>query len=122
MQRFLKFPLALALMASPAAPALAHAFLDRAIPAVGGSVARSPGVIQLFFTQGLVPAFSSVRVTSADGAPVPSGKLTVDRSNPSIVTVRLGHPLPPGAYTVTWHVVSVDTHATQGSFRFFVAP
>ena len=24
--------------------------------------------------------------------------------------------LGPGAYTVTWHALSVDTHKTQGSF------
>ena len=33
-----------------------------------------------------------------------------------------GRPLPPGVYTVNWHAVSVDTHHTQGSFNFTVAP
>src|SRR6516225_3757628 len=28
--------------------------------------------------------------------------------------------LPPGSYSVTWHVLSVDTHTTQGSFSFHV--
>jgi copper resistance protein C len=28
--------------------------------------------------------------------------------------------LAPGAYSVTWHVLSVDTHTTQGSFSFRV--
>nr|WP_280113455.1 copper resistance protein CopC [Methylobacterium nodulans] len=30
--------------------------------------------------------------------------------------------LPPGIYRVTWHVVSVDTHRTQGSFTFEIRP
>jgi hypothetical protein len=30
-------------------------------------------------------------------------------------------PPPPGIYTVSWHVVSVDTHPTQGTFTFEVA-
>jgi len=121
MKRFLKLSVAAALIASSAATtALAHAFLDRAIPAVGGSVAGSPGEIRLFFTQGVVPAFSRVIVTSASGAAIPTGKLAVDPSNPSVVTVRLGQALPPGAYTVNWHVVSVDTHPSEGAFRFTV--
>ena len=29
-------------------------------------------------------------------------------------------PLTPGSYTVKWHVVSVDGHKTEGSYRFSV--
>ena len=28
--------------------------------------------------------------------------------------------LPPGTYQVTWRVLSVDTHRTQGNFTFHV--
>ena len=28
--------------------------------------------------------------------------------------------LPAGTYTVIWHVVSVDTHRTQGHFEFTI--
>ena len=28
--------------------------------------------------------------------------------------------LPAGTYSVTWHVLSVDTHKTQGSFSFTI--
>jgi hypothetical protein len=28
--------------------------------------------------------------------------------------------LPPGTYTVIWHVTSVDTHKTEGNFKFTV--
>jgi methionine-rich copper-binding protein CopC len=35
--------------------------------------------------------------------------------------MRLGvGTLPPGNYTVSWHVTSVDTHKTQESFSFTV--
>ena len=84
MQRFLKLSIAIALASSVAATnALAHAFLDRAIPAVGGSVAGSPREIRLYFTQGVVTAFSGVRVTSESGAPVPTGRLVNDPSDQS---------------------------------------
>lgn len=38
------------------------------------------------------------------------------------LTARIGHALKPGVYVVSWHVVSVDTHHTQGSFKFTVTP
>jgi hypothetical protein len=31
-------------------------------------------------------------------------------------------PLAPGRYRVRWHVVSVDTHRTEGEFGFEVTP
>jgi len=100
--------------------ASAHAFLDRATPSVGGTVAGSPREVRLFFTQGVVAAFSGVRIVSEAGTAIPTGHVAVDPSDQTIVTVRLGRALPPGTYTVNWHVVSVDTHPTQGSFRFTV--
>jgi hypothetical protein len=100
--------------------ASAHAFLDRATPSVGGTVSGSPREVRLFFTQGVVAAFSGVRIVSEAGTAIPTGRVTVDPSDPTVVTVRLGRRLPPGTYTVTWHVVSVDTHPMQGSFRFNV--
>ena len=30
--------------------------------------------------------------------------------------------LPAGTYKVVWHVLSVDTHKTQGDFKFTVQP
>ncbi|MCI0467039.1 MAG: copper resistance protein CopC [Beijerinckiaceae bacterium] len=101
--------------------AQSHALLDRAIPSVGGTVAGSPREIRLFFTQGVVTAFSHVHVVSEEGAVIPAGKPVNDRSDQSIVIVRLGRALKPGTYSVSWHVVSVDTHTTQGSFRFTVS-
>jgi methionine-rich copper-binding protein CopC len=31
-------------------------------------------------------------------------------------------PLAPGRYRVSWHVVSVDTHRTEGEYTFTVGP
>jgi methionine-rich copper-binding protein CopC len=31
-------------------------------------------------------------------------------------------PLAPGRYRVRWHVVSVDTHRTEGEYSFSVEP
>jgi hypothetical protein len=98
------------------ANARAHAFLDHADPRVGSTVASAPRAISLSFTQNLEPAFSSVEVSNASGARVDQGKAQVSGS-----TMHVGlKALPPGAYRVRWHVLSVDTHKTEGSFTFHV--
>ena len=38
----------------------------------------------------------------------------------SQVTLPLAETLPPGEYTVAWHVVSVDGHKTKGQYTFSV--
>ncbi len=99
----------------------AHAMLDHASPRVGSTVATAPRELQLWFTEKLEPAFSTVEVRNAQGVAVQSGKAQVDRSNGAELRVPL-KTLPPGTYSVTWHVLSVDTHRTQGSFTFHVGP
>ena len=70
----------------------------------------------LWFTQKLEPAFSSVTVTNAAGERVDSGKARVS-GNQMSVSLRSGGS---GTYHVNWHVLSVDTHTTEGSFTFQV--
>jgi copper resistance protein C len=103
-----------------AAPfARAHAFLDHAIPAVGSSVPASPAAVTLWFTQDLEPAFSDVTVTNDAGQRVDLGNAHAAQGSPAELQIGL-KPLPPGTYTVSWHVVSVDTHPTEGTFTFEV--
>ncbi len=111
--------LALAATLTTTSPLLAHAFLDHSDPAVGSTVPTSPAVMHLWFTQELEPAFSSVTVSDQSGAAVNDGSATIDPSSPSEMTVKL-KSLPPGTYTVKWHVLSVDTHTTTGDFNFQV--
>ncbi len=104
-----------------ATAAFAHAQLDKAVPAVGGTVS-SPSEIRLKFTEGVEPRFSGIALTAAGGAAQPLGKAGVDPADNSVLIVKVAKKLPPGVYTVKWHAVSVDTHHTQGSFYFTVAP
>ena len=105
-----------------ATTAVAHAFLEKAIPGVGTTVRLSPSELRLDFSQNIVSAFSGVQITALAGKRVPSDKPVLDRAKPNVLHVHLRHALPPGTYVVTWHVVSVDTHRTSGSYRFTVAP
>lgn len=106
-------------LAAPVA-AQAHAMLDHASPAVG-STGAAPKTLTLWFTEALEPAFSGVEVHNAQGADVAAGKATVDVKNRAQLGVPL-KALAPGVYKVNWHVLSVDTHRTEGSFTFTVNP
>lgn len=115
--RSLAVVLVLALAGAP--QAFAHAFPDHSQPAVGSTVSPAPTVLRIWFTQKLEPAFSKVAVSDAGGAQVDKGDAQVDAQDPTLLQVSL-KPLPVGTYTVSWHVVSVDTHPTQGNFTFTV--
>jgi methionine-rich copper-binding protein CopC len=103
------------------APAHAHAFLDHAEPAVGSTVRASPATVRLRFTEGIEPAFSTIRVLDRQGRQVDKGDQHVGGDDATQMTVSLP-PLPAGVYKVVWRVVSVDTHVTEGDFTFTVTP
>jgi methionine-rich copper-binding protein CopC len=122
MQRYPKLLLALAVVAPLSAPpAYAHAFLDHAVPGVGMTVSGPVREIRIWYTQGVVTAFSHVHVVSAAGAQIPASKPVTASADQQTIVVRLGRALGPGTYSVSWQVVSVDTHTTQGTYTFTVA-
>ncbi len=104
-----------AVLIACATAANAHALLDHAVPAVGSTVASSPSEVTLTFTEKLEPSFSGGEVRNVAGARVDHGA----HVSGNIMGISVG-ALPAGAYHVTWHVLSVDTHKTQGSFGFNV--
>jgi copper resistance protein C len=121
MRRLVLHLAAIAAIGMAPAVALAHAFLNQAIPPVGGTVAASPKEIRLTFSEGIEPRFSGIDLTTGDGRPVATGAAAVDPANDKQLVLALP-PLAPGRYRVRWHVVSVDTHRTEGEYSFAVAP
>jgi methionine-rich copper-binding protein CopC len=99
--------------------AFAHAHLDHASPAVGSTVTQAPKQVTLWFTEALEPKFSTIEVRDSNGAAVQTGAATLARDNTAQLSVPL-KPVGPGTYKVIWHVLSVDTHRTQGTFTFTV--
>jgi methionine-rich copper-binding protein CopC len=110
------------LVASAASEASAHALLQQAVPAVGGTVSSSPTEIRLKFSEGVEPHFSVIALQSESGVTEQLGKATVATGDSSTLVAAVPQALKPGVYTVNWHVVSVDTHKTQGTFQFTVKP
>ncbi len=102
--------------------AWAHAFIDHTDPLVGGAVKQAPAEVKLWYTQGLEPAFSRVQVFDATGKEVDKKDVHLDPKNNHLMIVSLPTGLGTGTYRVVWRVVSVDTHPTEGSFKFRVEP
>src|SRR6476646_5757053 len=97
--------------------ALSHTFLNEAAPIVGGTVPTSPKEIRLTFTEAIEPRFSGIDLTTADGRAIATGAAAVDPGNDKQLVLMVP-PLTPGRYRVHWHVVSVDTHRTEGEYSF----
>jgi copper resistance protein C len=102
---------------------VAHARLKRANPPVGGVVSATavPAELQVWFSEPVEPALSSVEVRAGDGTRMDRGDLRGDAADRTQLRLTL-LPLPPSTYRVVWRVVSVDTHRTNGSFPFRVEP
>ena len=98
----------------------AHAFLQQAEPGVGSTLQASPSEVKIRFTEKIEPAFSKIQVFAESGKEVDKRDVHLDRSDHALLHVSLPR-LGAGTYKVVWHVVSVDTHVTSGSFTFTVS-
>jgi methionine-rich copper-binding protein CopC len=100
-------------------PACAHALLERAQPPVGSEISGAPRQIVLTFTEAVEPLFSTIELRDPGGSPVTTSKPV----SPPGDNRRLAIDLPAlagGEYKVIWHATSVDTHKTEGSYRFTI--
>jgi methionine-rich copper-binding protein CopC len=107
------------LSATPAA--WAHAFLAGATPSAGSQFAVAPPRLTLRFTEPVEPVFCTIELLDPAGRPVPLPGPAKADGNPQVLTVTLPR-LGAGAYTVIWHVTSVDTHKTEGRYQFTIGP
>jgi len=97
-----------------AAPVAAHTRLLSADPADGTTVARTPGVVVLTFTEPVIALGTRVVVTGPDG-PVASGPAQLVDDT---VRQEIAGGAPAGRYTVEWRATSGDGHPVSGQFTF----
>jgi copper transport protein len=108
--------LAAALATSPTASA--HAILLESKPANDAVLESSPSSVTLRFNEPVETAFGSIRVYNGSASRVDSG--SVSRPDRKSVAISVGKKLLDGTYTVTWRVVSADSHPVSGAFVFHV--
>lgn len=107
-----------------AGDAFAHAHLVRAEPAAQSVAAQPPAMLDLYFTEGVEPAFSRAELyrVGDDGATtrIETGKPAVDPADGKHLSESVQGALAPGRYTVKWQALATDGHKTQGQYDFTV--
>jgi putative copper export protein/methionine-rich copper-binding protein CopC len=99
-------------------PALvsAHAYLEKSVPLQDSEENNSPSEIRIKFTEHIDINLSQMTIEDEKGNLI-IGKLS---SEDTIWLIYQIPPLEDGVYKVKWQILSVDSHVTEGSFRFGV--
>ena len=111
--------LTLALVALVPASALAHATLEETTPQRGAQLDAAPKDVVLRFSEPVEAAFGAVRVFDASGEQIQVGDVFRPGSDSKKVAVELPNDLS-GGYTVTYRVISADSHPVSSGFVFTV--
>jgi copper transport protein len=101
-----------------AGPASAHAALTGSDPAQGVVVDKAPTQVTLTFSETVSTNDDSLRVLDPKGARVDNGKPS--EVSGTTYAVKLHSGLPDGTYTVTYQVVSADSHPVAGAYTFSI--
>ncbi len=102
------------------APASAHANLLQSVPEANAQLERSPVQIELFFSEPIEDAFSTIEVLDGAGERVDNDDAQVDPADSTHMTVSL-RSLPDGIYLVSWrNLSSIDSHIVAGVYPFAV--
>ncbi len=101
-----------------AAPASAHATLTSSSPADGSRLRTAPASVTLHFDENV--AITYVHVTDQSGRRVESGTATHPGGVGAVVRVGLKPGLHDASYTVSYRMVSADSHPIGGVITFVV--
>jgi copper transport protein len=107
--------LLLAALALCAGEAAAHAELVASTPADGASLRAAPTRIELVFNEPVRPL--GLKLLDGAGTALP---LQAPQSQGERIEIALPSPLSEGRYTLTYRVVSLDSHPIGGSIAFAV--
>src|SRR5688572_8379600 len=105
----------LALAAAWAGGAAGHAGLAASVPADGAALAAPPSSIELRFTEPVTPML--VRLFAGSAAPV---TLPAPQGTSDVVQLAVPANLGEGVYTLSFRVISADSHPIGGSIVFAI--
>jgi copper transport protein len=111
---------ALAALALLPATAGAHALLNATSPERGARLDAPPEQVTLRFSEPVEAEFGAVRVFDSEGRQVQAGRPFHPGGRGAEVGVRLRPGLGEDGYTVTYRVISADSHPVSGGFVFVV--
>jgi hypothetical protein len=105
------------------APAWRHTHLTKSEPAGNDTLANSPRMVKLWFSEQVELAVTTVKLADAAGAPVALDPVArPDTGEASPVVTAINKQLAPGGYVVTWSTAAKDGHPANGTFSFIVKP
>ena len=114
-------PLAIAVALLVPSLASAHAVLESSIPERGANFREAPAAVELRFSEPVEASFGSLRVFSSDGEAARAASRSFRPGGEgSKLGVRLPDDLEDGTYTVTYRVISADSHPVSGGFVFSI--
>ncbi|NUR01953.1 MAG: copper resistance protein CopC/CopD [Streptomyces sp.] len=114
----LLFLAVLGMLLAGAGPASAHAALTGSDPSQGVVVDKAPSQVTLTFSEKVATSDDSLRVLDPKGKRVDTGKPSNVSGTSYAVPLHSG--LSDGTYTVSWQVVSADSHPVAGAFTFSI--
>lgn len=101
-----------------AGPAAAHDAAESSSPAQGASVPAPPGKVSVTFSNNPLGLGASFSVKDSAGKEWAEGPVEIVDN---VASQKLRPGGPAGSYTVSWRVVSSDSHPIEGTFSFSAA-
>lgn len=96
----------------------AHAYIIKSTPMENETLAHSPSLVSLEFSEAIQSKFDSLTVVNSLGQRVDVSEASIDKKNPNTLEAKVQTALPNGAYTISWKVLSADGHPVQGTIPF----
>jgi methionine-rich copper-binding protein CopC len=98
-----------------AVPASAHDVAESTSPASGATVAAPPEKVSITFNRNPLSLGSQILVSDAAGNSWADGSVEIVDN---VASQRLRQGAPAGVFTVSWRIVSSDSHPIEGTFTF----
>lgn len=104
------------------APAMAfgHAQMTSTSPQRGETLPQAPQTVEIEFNEPVEASFGALKLFSSDGEQVSTPPVERPQGRSDALAIRPPADLPDGAYTVTYRVVSADSHLVSGGFVFSI--
>ncbi|HYP59585.1 MAG TPA: copper resistance protein CopC, partial [Thermomicrobiales bacterium] len=101
--------------------AAAHATLGSSDPPANEILSRSPGRVDLRFTEPVEEIYTKIILVDQNGAEIPGTSTVVDPGDATIARMVIPDDLPRGTYSVVWRTLSAaDGHRFSGYFAFTI--
>lgn len=94
----------------------AHAYLTQSSPSQETELEESPTEIKVDFSEPIDTTISQIKLVNEAGESV-KGELSGEGDNTLVLLIP---ELKNDIYNVSWQVLALDSHITEGSFRFSV--